>query len=171
MRAAISSRVLSEHPSLEERLWAVAVHAKEADPDIKLMGLHVRACRSPKPGHWNGWAHPREESVLYHRHLIHPAGRIDMRIGINVPEEDIIRLFAHELRHIGQFHRGRKLYGYLTTDPMAEADIEPDCHDFEKFILKKFARARCRGRKGVQSRPDMFAHDNVECLPNTKDSP
>lgn len=137
MRVAISRGVVTLRPELEDQLWAVACHAKEADHDIKLTGLHVQIRKACQPEHWAGLAWPKEETWRYNRIVVHPAGRIDLSIGTGVQASSIIRLFAHELRHIGQFHRGRKIYGYLTTEHMYEDEIEPDCYDFEEYVLQK----------------------------------
>lgn len=144
MRVDCSSSITRAFPDLEDLLWNVGVYAKNEDRDIKLMGLRVRAIKSRAPDHWYGWAHPWEESSLYGSRLIHPAGRIDLGLGSAIREQDIVRVFAHELRHIGQFHRGRKRFGYLTTEHMKESTIEQDCYDFEESIVRKFGLA-CKG--------------------------
>jgi hypothetical protein len=139
-------------------LWAVAVHSKEEDPDIKLMGLHVQVRRSRHDNYWAGNAWPEEQTRVYRTNpstlIIHPAGKITMSLGASISRHDIIRVFAHELRHIGQFHRGRKEHGYLTCSPMFEEDIEPDCYEFEDLILDKMAVTRCKGYKGEHSTHD-----------------
>lgn len=146
MRVIYSQTVGHNHPAIEEQLWGVAVRCKEADPDIKLMGLHV-SLRSSTPTHWAGQAFPEEETYLLRPRglIIHPAGRITMSVGAKVTYTSIVRLFAHELRHIGQFHRGRRLYGYLTDEWLDENQVEPDACEFEETILQrmKYSRSRC----------------------------
>lgn len=149
MRFDITDAVRRDHPGIEDLLWRVAVLAKTEDPDIKLMGLHVRAIRSTEEDHWNGWAWPEEDSILYGKKLVHPAGRIDLRIGAKVDDAGIMQLFAHELRHIGQFHRGRQSFGYLTTDHMTTS-CEQDCYDFEDLILSLTRHTKCKGRNAHQ---------------------
>lgn len=146
MRVSISKGVLKHRPELENQLWNIGCYAKEIDPDIKLMGLHVRVIKARNKGHWYGWAHPEEESTHYRKKLIHPAGRIDLSIGESVSDIALVRLFAHELRHIGQFHRGRKLRGYLTCEYMKDGEVEPDCYRFEDDIVRRYRRSHCRGK-------------------------
>lgn len=141
MRIDVSPAISRAFPDLDELLWNVGVYSKESDWDIKLMGLYVRIKKHRFATQWYGWAHPQEESTLYGRRFIHPAGRIDLGVGCSVGEDEIVRLFAHELRHIGQFHRGRKIYGYLTTEHMKEQRVESDCYEFEEYIAKKFGPA------------------------------
>lgn len=146
MRFDITAAVEQDHPGIQDLLWRIAVLAKNADPDIKLMGLYVRAIKDTSDINWSGWALPEEESYLYRKKLVHPAGRIDLRIGTGVSDVGITRLFAHELRHIGQFHRGRQVHGYLTTDHLPDEEVEPDCYAFEDEILKMNNRTPCKGR-------------------------
>jgi hypothetical protein len=145
VRVALSQSIQREHSGLEDQLWAIGCHSKSSDMDIKLMGLHVRIISSKDTDHWSGWAYPEEESLFYNKALCHPAGRIQLTIGQDVTKKEIIRLFSHELRHIGQFHRGRKLFGFMTTHHMPETAIEQDCYDFEDHIIKKMGLAKCRG--------------------------
>lgn len=150
MRVDVSSSIQRTYPAIEDVLWNVGVYSKQADWDIKLMGLHVQIRKHKASTSWGGWAFPHEDSSYYSTKRVHPAGRIDLSIGLMVPEIDIVRLFAHELRHIGQFHRGRKIHGYLTTEWMSESDVEPDCHEFEEYIVQKYDRIACKGYKRSQ---------------------
>jgi hypothetical protein len=163
LRFNISESVYQDHPYIEELLWNVAVHSKQADPDIKLMGLHVQVRRSRKSKHWAGNAWPNEETRVYRTRtpslIVHPAGKVTMSIAADCSERDVMRLFAHELRHIGQFHRGRRLYGYLTTAPMAEEDIEVDCYDFEDSILEKMTNAMPKCYRGQSGRDELLQSD------------
>ena len=135
MRVVITSGV--KNSCLEERLWEIAVHSKTVDPEIKLSGLHVRVLPARSIGIWSGWALPREESSWYNGKLIHPAGRINLYLSEGMGEGSLVRLFSHELRHIGNFHRGRQQYGYLTDKHMKPDLVEPDCHEFEEIILRE----------------------------------
>lgn len=141
MRIDASRAVLKIRPDLEDVLWNIACYCKEEDHDIRLMGLWVRARADHRTGHWNGWAWPREESNLYGVSRVHPAGRIDLALGQNVTEPTVVRLFAHELRHIGQFHRGRKQTGFMNI-LMGETEIEPDCDAFADTIVKLYKKDR-----------------------------
>lgn len=142
MRVDATLAIAQAFPDLEDLLWNIGVYAKNADHDIKLMGLRVRVLKARKADNWYGWAHPFEESVLYGNRLIHPAGRIDLGLGSKTSKEEVIRVFSHELRHIGQFHRGRQIFGYLTTEHMNPPHIEEDCYEFEDCIVGKFGMAR-----------------------------
>lgn len=155
MRIKVSDSVAKDHPGIEDLLWRVAVNAKEEDPDITLMGLHVQVRRSRHDDYWAGNAWPTEHTRVYRTSpasiITHPAGKVTMSLGAAISDRDIIRVFAHELRHIGQFHRGRQKYGYMTCSPMLEEDIEPDCYEFEDLILDKLAQPRCKGYRGEHS--------------------
>ncbi len=160
MRFNISDTVLRDHPGIEELLWSIAVHSKEEDPDITLMGLYVQVRRSRKRTHWAGNAWPTEHTRCYRTKVptvtVHPAGKITMSIGADCTQEDIIQLFSHELRHNGQFHRGRQRFGYMTCDPMPEEDIEPDCYEFEDTILTKMAYAVPKKYQGYSTRNELL---------------
>lgn len=145
MKVVLSQSVLEDHPKINELLWATAVAAKEEDPDIHLMGLRVQVRRSCKKTFWSGHAWPCEHTTTSTGKVhVHPAGKITMSVGCDCSEQDIVQLFAHELRHIGQFHRGRYEYGYLTCD-WVDYDVEQDCYDFEDIILYKFSGAATNG--------------------------
>lgn len=138
MRIYVSPSIDVLYPDIEELLWDVGLKAWRVDRDIQLEGLRVRVTKAREPDSWYGWAFPWQKSCLYGKHLIHPAGRIDLSIGAKVDDDVIITLFAHELRHIGQFHRGRQIYGYLTTQHMNEQCVETDCYEFEESILDQY---------------------------------
>ena len=143
----ISPSILRAYPLIDDMLWDTMVFAKNADYDIKTNGLHVRVIKAPTPTDWWGWAYPEEQSRYRRKVLVHPAGRITLTVGTGVKPIEIVRLTAHELRHIGQFHRGRKVLGYLTAEWMKEEDVEADCYEFEDYIVKKYARVTCAGYK------------------------
>lgn len=147
MRTSISPSVLKAYPDIDDILWDTLVYAKNADWDIRTNGLHVRVQKAHMPKDWWGWAYPEEQSRAYRKMLIHPAGRISLTVGDDVSRLEIVRLVAHELRHIGQFHRGRKLTGYLTTEWMKESEVELDCYEFEEYVVKKYAKVTCAGYK------------------------
>jgi hypothetical protein len=134
MKTVISDAMQKAHPNLEGVLWRTACMAKEQDNDIMISGLLVRIVKS-KDLYWTGSADPHEESILYKKKLIHPAGRIDLRLTTGMIQRSIVVLFAHELKHIGQFHRGRKKNGVLSVEG-ADYLIEEDCILFEKQIAE-----------------------------------
>jgi hypothetical protein len=140
MRTSITTAVLLAHPDIEDILWSTMVHAMDADWAIRASGLHVRVRKAPEDRMWWGWAYPEEHSTFYRKRLVHPAGRITLTIGNDVSKRDIVRLVAHELRHIGQFHRGRKLTGFLTAGWMDDDEVEPDCYAFEEHVIKQYGR-------------------------------
>lgn len=149
MKLIFSRRIESLRPNIEEQLWGVACRCKEADPAIKIMGLHISIRSSSRPLHWAGQAIPEEETYMLRpkQLIVHPAGRITMTLGDKVSYTNTIRLFAHELRHIGQYHRGRKEYGYLTTEWMPESQVEKDAYAFEDEILDRMSSTRrCNDR-------------------------
>lgn len=154
MRQAISDGVISDHPGIEDLLWRVAVYSCENDPDITLTGLYLQVRRSPDHLAWSGKAWPKESSGGIRR-ISHPAGRINLCIGADVPDKDIIRLFAHELRHIGQFHRGRKVCGFLGTYPLDNDEVEPDALRFELDILNKILLPIPKKYKGRSTHEEL----------------
>lgn len=146
MRILISKSVQKNHPLLERELWESACIAKDIDPDIILMGLLVKIKQTPNSDnrYWSGMAYPSEESSLYGQMLSHPAGRINLYLGTKVSSKEKTILMAHELRHIGHFHRGRKMTGYLNDNHMTTKEAEDDCQCFELEVLDKLSRARAR---------------------------
>lgn len=139
MRVLIGPKTRLTRPELRSQLWTVAVNAQEIDPDIHVLGLLVRIRQSRVPQNWEGNAWPDERSydARSRRLYVHPAGKITMSIGEQVPYPEVVRLFAHELRHIGQFHRNRYETGFLGTDNMLDYQVEPDCYEFEDKVLAK----------------------------------
>lgn len=115
--------------------------ARVADPDIRADYIYVEGRCCSDPLCFSGTAHPFvstwDTRWGKRRYISHPAGKITFTIGTNVWFSDLIRLFAHELRHIGQFNRGLQQYGVLTTDPMTNQETEADAYAFEERILAK----------------------------------
>lgn len=161
MRLKVSESVAKDHADIEDLLWRVAVYCKEEDPDITLMGLHVQVRKNARPTYWSGMAYPHEHTVSYRTHpstiVTHPAGRITMNIGSSNSTRDITTLFSHELRHIGQFHRGRKCHGFLTCDPMDPDEIEPDCYEFEELIIAKMQLALPKRYSGHSTFDEIYS--------------
>lgn len=138
MRVITTDAIRHHHPNIENELWQTACFAKDQDPDIMLMGLLVRVKLASEKDYWAGITYPEEESVYYGKKYIHPAGRINLYLGSDVTSRNKAILMAHELKHVGQFHRGRKLKGFLNLDHMhSDDEIEEDCIFFEKEIANK----------------------------------
>lgn len=133
MKTVISVTLQKTHPDLETILWRTACLSKEHDNDIQFDGLLVRATKS-RTQYWTGSASPYEDSTIRTKKYIHPGGRIDLHLTKGMVRRSIIVLFAHELRHIGQFHRGRKKYGVMGWDGTPEDEFERDCMEFEQLI-------------------------------------
>lgn len=164
MRVVVSPAVREDHPMIFQHLWSVAVEAQELDPDIHLHGLFVNAKRSRLLDHWAGNAWPEERTWDARRKMLwlHPSGRITMSIGTDLYDYDIARLFAHELRHIGQFHRCRYRTGFLGTDHMADEDVEPDAIAFEEELLSKMGLPEDYECEGYVSQVEFARRKAVE---------
>lgn len=132
MRTDISPCILKAHQNIDNILWRTACACKEQDNDITINGLFVRVTKSSTK-YWTGTAFPYESSSLHYKVISHPAGRINLRLTIDMIDRSVVILFAHELRHIGQFHRGRKKFGFLVSEAH-ENDSEDDSREFEKLI-------------------------------------
>lgn len=124
-------------PAFDELLAEIKRVACVLDRDIRVRDLRVEAKRNNQPSFYKGWAYPLTrlrdgKGTTYHRD-----GLIRMQIGGACGEEDVIRLYAHELRHIGQFHRGRRRFGAMTINPMSDDASEDDAVDFEDCVLER----------------------------------
>jgi hypothetical protein len=150
VRVQVSDKISVQFPNIEDLLWQTACRAKDIDYEIMISGLYVRLTKAVRSNYWAGLALPQEISKLYGRTISHPAGRINLTIGTGISDPTIVRLFAHELRHIGQFRRGRKQTGFLGTYPMPTEDIEPDCLDFEEEVASRF-RVDCHASSGYEA--------------------
>lgn len=114
-----------------------ALTCQEMDPDIVTDSLLVEARRHPRKTRFQGWAHPEYWSIFRGTSRIHMDGRIQIVVGDRVRTTDVIRVIAHELRHIGQFHRGQELTGELTQEPLSDAECEDDAYGFEYTMLDR----------------------------------
>jgi hypothetical protein len=132
----ISSSILKAHPSIEDTIWKTLVAAVYLDEDIRIEGLFIRVTKAKADGDYFGWAYPDERTWIGKKSIAHPGGRIDLRLGVKVSKRAITTLFAHELRHIGQFHRGRKKLGFFSADYLDDRLCETDCFEFEKRVLE-----------------------------------
>jgi hypothetical protein len=151
VKTIISQSIQKAHPNLERILWRTACIAKEYDNEITISGLFVRVTKSPSL-YWSGNADPLEETVLYNKIICHPAGRVNLKLTGGMVERSVIILFAHELRHIGQFNKGRRKYGVLMTE-ITESDylIEKDAYTFEK----KIADIVLQGTKTLRGKEEL----------------
>lgn len=138
MTYSISPGLLDLFPGLDELLVRVRSVACSLDRDIRVSDLRVEARKHRGEAVYQGWAHPRASSVIGGRTVRHRDGLVRLAIGSGCEDEDIIRVFAHELRHIGQFHRGRRHYGQLSL-AMCEVASEQDAEDFEDRVLERLA--------------------------------
>lgn len=107
----------------------MATLSQRSDSDLRIGELYVSVRRYDDPDGYVGNAWPEE--------FPHADGKITLSIGDNIPEQDIIKLFAHELRHIGWFHRGRKRYHEFDC-PLTEVEAENDAEQFERKILERW---------------------------------
>lgn len=135
MQVSCSAGIDCEFPDLRLLLNDVKAVVREVDRDLRVRGLFVETRLSPSHSDFNGWAHPDNFSVRRNNFRYHPDGWVQMSLGFECGERDIIRLFAHELRHISQFNRGKKKYGTLTINPLSIEESEDDAYDFELRVL------------------------------------
>ncbi|WP_028058441.1 hypothetical protein [Candidatus Solirubrobacter pratensis] len=135
----LSPGMLRYRPEVTSHIRQIKDVAVRLDRDIRLRGLRVEVTRNPHFDRYSGWAVPEVHSRSRQGYITHahPDGLITLRIGDECGDEDIIRLTAHELRHIGQFHRGRKRYGVMTTAPLDHWESERDAEGFEDRVLER----------------------------------
>lgn len=124
-------------PEIYSLLIEVNMLACELDPRISTRDLRVEACKHRTPSVYYGWAYPYKSWTQGRRTTRHADGLVRLFIGEGCGAHDAIRLHAHELRHIGQFHGGRSLFGYMTVDPLSEAGSELDAQEFEERVLER----------------------------------
>lgn len=132
---AFSPGLVDCFPGVDELLTKVKGVACKLDRDIRTRDLRVEARRNNQPGFFKGWAYPLTRAREGQRVTYHQDGLIRMYVGAQCVDEEIVRLYAHELRHIGQFHRGRRQYGTMTIHPMSQEASEHDADDFEERVL------------------------------------
>lgn len=136
MEVRISPRLDAVITDLREQIFDVAVHSRFLDRDIRTSQLLVECrCHSDHDS-YQGWAFPEGTSKRRGETRFHPHGRVSLSFGLLVAEEDIARLTAHELRHIAQFQRGLKSWGFLTANHMGD-EHEPDAYAFEDLVLDR----------------------------------
>lgn len=136
MRVSCSVGVRCEFPDIEVLLDETKRVCREKDRNIRVRDLFVDVRLSKSHDKFNGWAHPEEYSVRRNQFRWHENGWIQMSLGFECSDLDIVRLFSHELRHISQFNRGLRKFGILTIEPMTPQESEDDAYDFEERILE-----------------------------------
>lgn len=137
MTYSLSPGLIDSFPWVDNLFARVRRVACRLDRDICVRDLRVEAQCNAQPEFYRGLAYPVTRRYVGTRATYHADGLIRLYIGARCDEEDIICLFAHELRHIGQFHRGRQRYGAMTVDPLSNEDSEADAHDFELRVLDR----------------------------------
>lgn len=133
MDIKLSSNLRCKFSELESDIRYIAEGAKEIDPDIDDAELFIRGrcCQSP----FTGTAYPFEFSGYGSTRIFHRNGKITFQLASDTKLVDIVRLIGHELRHIGQFHRGKREHGFLTISPLREHTSELDAFSFEDVLL------------------------------------
>lgn len=134
---SLSPGLVDAFPSIDDILGKVRKVACKLDRDISVRALRVEARRNNHPDYYKGWAYPLTRLREGRGMTYHADGLIRLQVGAQCCEHDIICLYAHELRHIGQFHRGRRRYGTMTVEPMTEEASEADAEDFEIRVLDR----------------------------------
>lgn len=140
----LSQTLQQTRPHLADWISEAAYWCQSVDPDIDLDGLHISVRQSRKLRNWTGAAWPHSVSLDRRRHKRrkHPSGRVTLTIGKLVPRAEVARITAHELRHIGQFARGRKLIGHLTC-MMGDRESECDSLIFEGKVMRAMNITDC----------------------------
>lgn len=143
MNFNFSSTVERFHPRLRDDLKEISEAARWLDSDIKHRGVLVCARMAPTgrdPDSFSGMAWPNESSIVMYGPRPglwqHPRGRIDLRLAHCMSWEDKVRLFAHELRHLGQFHQGWRNGGDSICLPYSPKTAEADAYAFENLVLE-----------------------------------
>jgi hypothetical protein len=134
---SLSPGLLDVFPALDELLAEIKRIACKLDRDIRTRDLRVEARRNTQPDFYKGWAYPVTRLRDGNGTTYHGDGLVRLHVGANCDEADVVRLYAHELRHIGQFHRGRKAYGTMTISPLSQQASERDAERFEARVLKR----------------------------------
>lgn len=137
MDLRLSPRLQAAFPWLRDEASAIVRECRRVDRDLRTGDLLVEARCHPRVARFQGWAHPQAFSWFRDQPRTHENGRIQLVVGEAIRRTDFVRLLAHELRHIGQFHRGKREFGYLTSEHMTDAECENDAYLFEYKILDR----------------------------------
>lgn len=136
MEIRLSSTVSCIYPFLASGIREITRLSQALDENIIVQNLLIEVRAHWKPSTFCGRAYPDYASWKHGQRRTHSDGRILLTIGAGVGEEDLIRLLSHELRHIGQFHRGIERCGYMTADYLDDDVCENDAYDFEDYVLE-----------------------------------
>jgi hypothetical protein len=134
---ALSKGAVDTLPYISLVLYEISALAVEIDPDIGLSGLYVEGQISKKPTHYSGVAYPSTLSIKRKHTIFHPNGKIALSFARRNSFEEIVRLFGHELRHIGQYHRGRETHECMTIRPLTGDESEEDAYWFEDQLWER----------------------------------
>jgi hypothetical protein len=128
--------VKSLPPVTSTVLFEVAKVCTELDSDLCLDGLYIEGQINKRPEYYGGIAYPSTLTKTRKQTVFHPDGKIVLNFSRSNNFEEVVRLFAHELRHIGQFHRGRETHDYMTIQPLTSNESEEDAYWFETQVWK-----------------------------------
>lgn len=137
MEIRISQRLKDTQPDLNHILTEISCLARSLDRKIKSRDVLVKIRCDPHPENFVGTAWPMTYSVDRRKVVSHVNGKITMTLGYGCGTKETTILFAHELRHLGQFYRGRERYGILTTRPLAAWESEIDAYEFENKVWER----------------------------------
>lgn len=146
MELRLSSTVSCLYPFLASGIREITRCAQVLDEDIIVQNLLIEVRAHWKPSTFCGMAFPERSSWKRGTYRSHADGRILLTIGAGIHEEDLIRLLSHELRHIGQFHRGIERFGFMTAQYMTDEACEDDAYDFEDYVLEVHSGERVVNR-------------------------
>jgi hypothetical protein len=136
LQFVISPAARAHFPTIQEDVTYVLRTSQRYDRDLRTSNLLV-TIRYRSDEKYSGRAWNEIYSVWDRRHHWHLDGKIHLSIGQGCGFAEIATVAAHEARHIGQFHRGRKRFGVLTLDPLTNDECEADAYEFEDKILDK----------------------------------
>jgi hypothetical protein len=141
MTIRVSSNLSNFIPDLKEMLYEVAACSRSLDRKIRTKHLYVEARCAPWTDDFSGTAFAEAYTIDRRwqktKVILHENGKVTMSLGSSVGFEHVARLFAHELRHIGQFHRGKERYGFLFCVPKSEKESEIDAFCFEQKVVDR----------------------------------
>lgn len=137
MQVRLSQSLQAAQPDLLPILNDTLRESRYRDRDIKSRFLWVIGRCHWEADAFAGAAHPRRWSVTPYGIQSHCNGKVTLTIGKNCEPPEIARLFAHELRHIGQFHRGYDRFGQLTIETLTYDEAEDDAYEFEERIIDR----------------------------------
>jgi hypothetical protein len=141
VKLALTPGLSTAFPGIGRLIYSVWSTARYLDCDIPFEGVYVQGRRG-NPGVVQGWAQPitatHDERWGRDDFITHPHGTVELIIGRTIAWGEVVRLCAHEFRHLGQFQRGYRHYGHMTVDPLTVAESEDDAYWFEDRVLGEF---------------------------------